>query len=97
MALVPGAAQEEATHRVAIMVENMPEGFALREVRPAEVEVTVAGSRRAMLLARAATLQAAGRTNEALETYRDLLTHQSATKGQKNTAKKAIEAIAKRQ
>jgi hypothetical protein len=50
-----------------------------------------------MLLARAATSQAAGRTDEALETYRAVLTHQSATKGQKNAAEETIEALGKRQ
>jgi tetratricopeptide (TPR) repeat protein len=66
----------------------------LDKVDVAKLRGTWPGS---MLLARAATLQAAGRTDEALEAYHAVLTHQSATKGQKNTAKEAIEAIAKRQ
>ena len=52
MALVPGAALEETTHTVAVAVENMPGGFALQEIKPPAVAVTVAGSRRALLLAR---------------------------------------------
>ena len=43
---------EEATHRVPISVENMPAGYALEGVRPTAVAVKVAGSRRALLLAR---------------------------------------------
>lgn len=75
-----------------------PENYSERAVgieKPiSNLRGTWAGS---MLLARAATLQAAGRTNEALEAYRAVLTHQSATKGHKNTAEEAIEAIGKRQ
>ena len=52
MTLVPGAAQEEVTHYVPVVVSNMPKGFALVGVKPSAVAVTVAGPRRAMLLAR---------------------------------------------
>ena len=48
---VPGATAEEAMLQVPVAVENMPEGYALKEVNPPEVEIAVAGPRRAMFLA----------------------------------------------
>ena len=51
LALVPGSAIEEAVLQVPVAVENMPEGYALKGVKPPEVEVTVAGSRRTLLWA----------------------------------------------
>ena len=53
LVLVPGAAQEEATRRVSVGVQNMPVGYVLAGVRPPAVEVTVAGPRRALLTASA--------------------------------------------
>jgi tetratricopeptide (TPR) repeat protein len=50
-----------------------------------------------MLLARGQTFEAAGRNAEALQAYRAVLAHDSATKRQKNTADEAIEAIRDRQ
>ena len=49
--LVPGASVQEATYEVAVGVENLPGGYALESVRPAAVDVTVKGPRRALLLA----------------------------------------------
>ena len=57
LVLVPGAALEELTHQVTVAVENMPEGYALEGVKPPAVAVTVAGPRRAVLLARTANFQ----------------------------------------
>ena len=54
LVLVPGAAEEQVTHQVAVGVEHMPKGYVLQGVKPAAVEVTVVGPRRAMLLATAA-------------------------------------------
>ena len=48
---VPGATAEEAMLQVPVAVENMPEGYALKEINPPEVEIAVAGPRRAMFLA----------------------------------------------
>jgi hypothetical protein len=50
-----------------------------------------------MLLARGQTLEAAGRQVEALQAYRAVLAHGSATKRQKNAADEAIEAIGDKQ
>ena len=51
LAFVPGATLEEAVLQVSVAVENMPEGYALEDVKPPEVEIAVAGPRRAMFLA----------------------------------------------
>ena len=51
LAFVPGATLEEAVLQVSVAVENMPEGYALKDVKPPEVEIAVAGPRRAMFLA----------------------------------------------
>ena len=48
---------EEAVLQVRVDVENVPEGYALTNVNPREVEVEVAGPRRAMLLASNADFQ----------------------------------------
>ena len=48
---------EEAVLQVRVDVENVPEGYALTDVSPQEVEVEVAGPRWAMLLASNADLQ----------------------------------------
>ena len=51
LAFVPGATLEEAVLQVSVAVENMPEGYALKDVKPPEVEIAVAGPRRDMFLA----------------------------------------------
>ena len=56
--LVPGASVEESTYEVAVGVENLPDGYALEGVRPAVVDVTVKGPRRALLLASQGRLSA---------------------------------------
>ena len=48
---------EEAVLQVRVDVENVPEGYVLTDVSPQEVEVEVAGPRRAMLLASNADFQ----------------------------------------
>ena len=48
---------EKAVLQVRVEVENVPEGYALTGVSPQEVEVEVAGPRRAMLLASNADFQ----------------------------------------
>ena len=48
---------EEAVLQVRVDVENVPKGYALTDVSPREVEVEVAGPRRAMLLASNADFQ----------------------------------------
>ena len=57
LVLVPGATVEEAVLQVPVAVENMPEGYALTDVKPPEVEIAVAGPRRALLLASDADFQ----------------------------------------
>ncbi len=57
LVFVPGATVEEAVLQVPVAVENMPEGYALKEVNPPEVEIAVAGPRRAMFLASNADFQ----------------------------------------
>ena len=54
LVLVPGAAEEMVAHEVFVEVEQMPSGYVLEGVKPAMVEVTVVGPRRAMVLATAA-------------------------------------------
>ena len=51
LVLVPGAAEEMVAHEVFVEVEQMPSGYVLEGVKPAMVEVTVVGPRRAMVLA----------------------------------------------
>lgn len=57
LVFVPGATFEETALQVLVAVENMPEGYALEEVKPPAVEIAVAGSRRAMFLASNADFQ----------------------------------------
>lgn len=57
LAFVPGATLEEAVLEVSVAVENMPEGYALKDVKPPEVEIAVAGPRRDMFLASNADFQ----------------------------------------
>ncbi len=46
LVLVPGSVVESFTYEVPIKVQNIPEGFALLEVVPPEVSVTLSGERR---------------------------------------------------
>jgi uncharacterized protein (TIGR00159 family) len=48
---VPGSAETQATVEAAVVVENLPEGWRIDAVEPPAVEVTLEGSRRALLLA----------------------------------------------
>jgi uncharacterized protein (TIGR00159 family) len=48
--LVPGASSVEAVRLAPVAVENLPVGYVLESVEPERVEVTVAGSRRAVYL-----------------------------------------------
>ncbi len=57
LAFVPGATLEEAVRQVSVAVENMPEGYALKDVKPPEVEIEVAGPRRDIFLASNADFQ----------------------------------------
>ena len=57
LAFVPGATLEEAVLEVSVAVENMPEGYALKDVKPPEVEIAVVGPRRDMFLASNADFQ----------------------------------------
>ena len=57
LVFVPGATLEEAVLQVPVAVENMPEGYVLEDFKPREVEVAVAGPRRAMFLASNADFQ----------------------------------------
>ena len=57
MVLVPGSTIDEVTLEVPVAVENMPEGFALEQVVPPVLKVTVTGPRRELLLAQAADFQ----------------------------------------
>jgi uncharacterized protein (TIGR00159 family) len=49
--VVPGSRVTEVTRRVPVEVQNLPEGYELLEVEPAEVEVTVSGRVRDLYLA----------------------------------------------
>ena len=51
LVFVPGATAEEVVLQVPVAVENMPEGYALKDVKPPEVEIAVAGPRWARFLA----------------------------------------------
>jgi len=50
-ALVPGDAIVNVAFAVPVHVENLPEGFALQEIDPPSVEVTLTGHRRDLYLA----------------------------------------------
>ncbi|HSJ97113.1 MAG TPA: diadenylate cyclase [Myxococcota bacterium] len=49
--LVPGSAVDRFSRRVPVVIENLPPGWALESVEPAEVEVVFEGSRRSLLFA----------------------------------------------
>jgi uncharacterized protein (TIGR00159 family) len=48
--VVPGSGVVRAVRSVPVVVENLPEGFVLEDVEPGEVEVTLSGPRRALVL-----------------------------------------------
>jgi len=48
--LVPGSALDRFSRRVPVVVDNLPAGWQLESVEPAEVEVVFEGSRRSVLL-----------------------------------------------
>jgi uncharacterized protein (TIGR00159 family) len=50
LVFVPGASVTRVTRRSSVVVENLPPGFVLEAVEPAEIEVTIAGRRRDVFL-----------------------------------------------
>ncbi len=57
VAFVPGSTIDKVTREVPVVVENMPEGFALEQVSPPVLQVTVIGPRRELLLAQTADFE----------------------------------------
>jgi uncharacterized protein (TIGR00159 family) len=55
--VVPGSGVVRAVRSVPVVVENLPEGFALEAVEPGEVEVTVSGPRRSLVLGEANAIE----------------------------------------
>jgi len=55
--VVPGSGVVRAVRTVPVVVENLPEGFALADVEPGEVEVTVSGPRRSLVLGEANAIE----------------------------------------
>jgi hypothetical protein len=53
---VPGSSVTAVTHRVPVLVNNLPRGYVLEEVDPPEVEVTLQGRRRDAYLVNRASL-----------------------------------------
>jgi uncharacterized protein (TIGR00159 family) len=49
--VVPGSQESESTVEAPVVVENLPEGFTIDVVDPPTVQVTLSGSRRALLFA----------------------------------------------
>jgi hypothetical protein len=58
---VPGSSVTAVTHRVPVLVENLPRGYVLEAVDPPEIEVTLEGRRRDAYLVNRANLGAARR------------------------------------
>lgn len=54
---VPGSAMDQLTLEVPVVIESMPEGYALEAVEPDAAQVTVTGPRRQLLLAQAADFE----------------------------------------
>jgi len=61
---VPGSAVDRFTRRVPVVVDNLPPGWTLESVEPAEVEVVFEGSRRSLFF---------GRSNAKAEVHVDAL------------------------
>ena len=55
--VVPGSGVVRAVRSVPVVVENLPKGFALAGVEPEEVEVTVSGPRRSLVLGEANAIE----------------------------------------
>jgi uncharacterized protein (TIGR00159 family) len=55
--VVPGSGVVRAVRTVPVVVENLPEGFSLADVEPGEVEVTVSGPRRSLVLGEANAIE----------------------------------------
>lgn len=55
--VVPGSGVVQAVRSVPVVVENLPDGFVLEGVEPGEVEVTVSGPRRALVLGEANAIE----------------------------------------
>jgi uncharacterized protein (TIGR00159 family) len=55
--VVPGSGVVRAVRSVPVVVENLPEGFVLEDVEPGEVEVTVSGPRRSLVLGEANAIE----------------------------------------
>ena len=53
---VPGSLVTAVTHRVPVLVNNLPRGYVLEEIDPPEIEVTLEGRRRDAYLVNRATL-----------------------------------------
>ena len=53
---VPGSSVTTVTHRVPVMVNNLPRGYVLEEVDPPEIEITLEGRRRDAYLVNRANL-----------------------------------------
>jgi uncharacterized protein (TIGR00159 family) len=53
---VPGSSVTAVTHRVPVLVDNLPRGYVLEEIDPPEIEVTLEGRRRDAYLVNRASL-----------------------------------------
>lgn len=53
---VPGSSVTSVTHRVPVLVDNLPRGYVLEEIDPPEIEVTLEGRRRDAYLVNRANL-----------------------------------------
>lgn len=54
---VPGAAVDQTSKAIPVVVENLPEGFRVAEIDPPEIDVVFAGRKRDLVLAAADDLQ----------------------------------------
>jgi hypothetical protein len=57
--VIPGSKESERTVRVPVVIENLPVGYALENVDPAEVEATVSGLRRDLFFLDSLRMEAA--------------------------------------
>ena len=57
LAFVPGSTVGQVNRAIPVVIQNMPDGYALEKVAPHIVEVKVRGPRRDLLLARATDFQ----------------------------------------
>jgi len=56
LVFVPGSSVTAVTHRVPVVVDNLPHGYVLEEIDPPEIEVTLEGRRRDAYLVNRASL-----------------------------------------